>query len=108
MPRRSRETERRSAAARAGWERRRERERQEQERRSDAARRGWETRRERERETLRDRARRSDAAQRGWETRREREREAREPWELPDTAEFIVEEPIEQVGGKKYKRKGGK
>lgn len=61
---------------------------------------------------------RSDAAKRGWETRRERQRE-RERHFPPQYAggyepgseygppdEWIVEEPIETVGGKKYGRAG--
>ncbi len=107
MPRRSREFIRRSEAARLGWERRREADQKEFERRSAAARKGWAGRREAEREAKRDSRRRSEAARKGWATRREREREAEESWAIPETGEYIVEEPIEQVGGKKYKRKKG-
>lgn len=71
------ERQRRSEAARRGWEVRRQREAA----RSEAARRGWETRRRREAAAEREaeRARRSEAARRGWETRRAREAERRPP-----------------------------
>jgi hypothetical protein len=51
--------------------------------------------------------RRSEASRKGWETRRARQREAEEEWEIPETDEVIVEEPIETVGGKRYGKKGG-
>jgi hypothetical protein len=59
---------------------------------------------------------RSDAAKRGWNTRRERaeERDRHFPPDFVGTGyeedfgedEWIVEEPIETVGGKKYGKKG--
>ncbi len=72
----------------------------EQLKRSKAAQKGWETRRARAQALEQARARRSAAARKGWETRKMREREE---WPLPDTfTEFIVEEPIDTVGGKYY------
>jgi hypothetical protein len=72
--------------------------------RSEAARAGWETRREREREREEERERRSDAARRGWETRRERERESK--FQSPDDffyePDWIIEEPIDEVGDDEY------
>lgn len=50
---------------------------------------------------------RSEAAKRGWETRREREKEKEKhfpPTPPGDFQEWIIEEPIETVGGKKYGR----
>ena len=63
---------------------------------------------------------RSEAAKRGWNTRRERQAEADKhfPPEIPGYLpgdeygfeghedEWIVEEPIETVGGKKYGKSG--
>jgi len=50
---------------------------------------------------------RSEASQRGWETRKSREREEREPWRQErEEREYVIEEPIDTVGGKRYKKKG--
>lgn len=70
--------------------------------RSDAAKKGWKTRRANERREKKARERRSEAARRGWETRRAIERERRDEWIFEDTSDWIVEEPIDEVGGKFY------
>jgi len=51
---------------------------------------------------------RSEASQRGWEGRKAREREEKEPWrrEAREEPEYVIEEPIDTVGGKRYKKKG--
>ena len=49
--------------------------------------------------------RRSRAAKKGWETRRLKEQEPF-PEEIYDTGEWIIEQPIETVGGKRYRKKG--
>lgn len=48
---------------------------------------------------------RSDAALRGWEARREREQAAAEE-EFEPGEQWIVEEPIDTVGGTKYRKSG--
>ena len=48
---------------------------------------------------------RSDAAIRGWDTRREREQAAAEE-EFEPGEQWIVEEPIDTVGGTKYRKSG--
>jgi hypothetical protein len=48
---------------------------------------------------------RSDAALRGWDTRREREQEAQEREFEPDER-WIVEEPVDTVGGTQYRKSG--
>lgn len=72
----------------------------EQLKRSKAALKGWETRRARAQAQQAVRDRRAAAARKGWETRKAREREE---WPLPaEFTEWIVEEPIDTVGGKYY------
>jgi len=70
--------------------------------RSAAAKAGWETRRENERAAAELHERRSAAAKAGWETRRENEREKK--FETPDDFFFdwIIEEPIDEVGDDYY------
>lgn len=72
-------------------------------RRSDAAKLGHARKRERERAAFAEFKRRSDAAKKGHETRRAREREEFGP---VTGDEWIIEEPIDVVGGKRYKKKG--
>lgn len=83
------------------------------EERSEAARKGWETRRLSERMKEQGRVfesqaeryayiRRALAARKGWETRREREREQREGWPPDPYGVWVVEEPIDEVGGRFY------
>lgn len=48
---------------------------------------------------------RSEASQRAAETRRLRKQEPM-PAEYYETGDWIVEEPIDTVGGKKYRKKG--
>lgn len=48
---------------------------------------------------------RSEAAKRGAETRKARKEEPL-PGDYFETEEYIVEEPIETVGGKRYRKKG--
>ncbi len=45
---------------------------------------------------------RSLAARKGWETRKARERERKEEWKFSPGKEWIVEEPIDEVGGFVY------
>jgi len=90
----------RSDAARRGWETRRDN--LAREKRADAARRGWETRRAAESRRQQVIDRRSQAAKKGWETKRSLEREQREAWKFKPTMEWIVEEPIDEVGGDFY------
>jgi hypothetical protein len=63
--------------------------------RSEAALLGWETRRANEAARQHDFERRSAAAKLGWANRRERERDR---WDFDETDDWIVEEPIDEVG----------
>jgi len=77
------------------------------ERRSRAAKLGWQTRRENERRRFEKRRsrrsaefeRRSRAAKLGWQTRRENERRRFEKRRKEEERDFIVVEPVEEVGG---------
>jgi hypothetical protein len=69
--------------------------------RSEAAKAGWETRRERQREAEELHQRRSEAAKAGWETRRERQREEFRQAER-EQGDWIIEEPIDEVGDDYY------
>lgn len=81
MPRRTREQLRRSEAAKLGWKRH------------------WAREKAATRAAAAEFKRRSAASIKGWETIRAREREE---WKIPETGEWIVEEPIDEVGGKYY------
>lgn len=52
--------------------------------------------------------RRSEGARRGWETRRAVERERAEPWDFPRGLgdDWLVEEPIDEVGGESFRNSG--
>lgn len=73
---------------------------------SAGARKGWHTRRSNERQRQAAFERRSRAAKEGWKRRRIREGEWKTGAGRKDKPKYIiVEQSIEQRGGKQYKRK---
>lgn len=69
---------------------------------SRGAAKGWATRRAKEAEREAEKERRSAAAAKGWATRKAREQDRLDEWQFDMENEWIIEEPIDTVGGKYY------